>query len=209
MDCLFLCIFICTEFWRTLRTLLHFFLHLPPYHHGSDTAHSFLTQRIQGSFFVTINGVSKYSSGLWVKRWPLSTSVVNSHRRHLSPLSSISICGPKISNNWQDLVYKSDFIYFLFNLWKDGWACNLCNHVSRFPIRQTPERRRTRLRDDLSNNAAATKSALRSSLVRESSKSIKFGIILSSFLQGGLCASGLHSYHSFEGTDDSTVRAQG
>lgn len=76
---------------------------------------------------------------------------------------------------------------------------------ARFEI-PDPERRHTQLHYDLSNSAT-TKSALRSRLVRESSKSIKFGIILSSFLQGGLCASGLHSYHSFEGTDDSTVRA--
>lgn len=200
----FLHIFICTESWRTLRTLLQFFpvsVSLSPWQRQG--AHSFLTQRIQGSFFVTLHGVI-YSSGLWVKRWPLSTSVVNS-----VPLSVTSIVR---FNLWpKDLEQLTRWISFIFWLTCGRMAERACPsaHVFGSPILQTPERRRTRLRSDLSNSAAETKSALRPRLVRESRKSIKFGIILCSVLQGGPCASGLHSYHSFEGTDDSTVRAQG
>lgn len=172
-------------------------------------AHLFLTQRIQGSFFVTINGVSKYSSGLWVKK----KACVHLCCKRPAEASVTSIVHfnlwPKELEQLSRLVYKIDFIYFLVNLLKDDWACHLSAHVFRSPSRQPPERRRTQLRYDLSNSAAEPKSALRLRLVRESKKSIKFGIILRSFLQGGVCASGLHSYRSFEGTDDSTVRAQG
>lgn len=114
----FLHIFICTESWRTLRTLLQFFpvsVSLSPWQRQG--AHSFLTQRIQGSFFC-------YPQRCYIQQWIVGKKMASIH---LCCKQRASIC--HLYRPFQSVAQRSrttdkmDFIYFLVNLWKDGWAC--------------------------------------------------------------------------------------
>lgn len=162
-----------------------------------------VTQQIQRSLSITTYGVTAVDYGYKQDGDPASFQF----RFKLPAEASIFHFNlwPKYVEQLTNKLYKFDFTSFY--LCEDLVECT--TSPSTFSDSRTPESCCKQLRYNLSSSAAETKSALRSRLVRESSKRIKSGIILRFFLQGGLCASGLHSYHSFEGTDDSTVQAQG
>lgn len=66
---------------------------------------------------------------------------------------------------------------------REGWACNLSEHVFRWPIHPTPERCTLQHRK-LSHSAAETSPVLRSCLVSESSECIEFWNNISILMTG-------------------------